>query len=473
MPERLSWRVLWIVLTPLFALPLYGQSCSPRSCPPTSHPCQRNVYSTATGECVLTDIGGATCDYQGSDGTCVDGQCVPAECAGVSAFGFCDLGGGLTGICMDFQCVELSSDDSCLQAGVGRINCCSDAGCSVASGAYCNDPVADGTSCDPTGVEPVDQAGQDGICVAGTCVATTGACADVSCPTIWEEQCSRDYCNVQTGECQEWWVDTYTECLAADTNSPGFCRNGECREIGDNGCDGETCVSGPCTVAACTYPCAFTVPGCTIDDYLTQTPSCYRWNRNNGDRCQGEPGTCIFGNCALGGCQDDSECDDGNPCTTNMCNPFGELCDTDPVLNGTPCGENDDGVVLARCTNGQCLPDLCLTRNCNNDGNSCTGVCYSPYGICDYDEPVPDGTTCENNGQCLSGFCQPIFTSECDHEPFAPDREFPECSDSNDCTYDRCDFADQCINPAKPNGTRCTTRFGETGQCLLGSCLAL
>jgi len=467
MSDNPSLRFPWVALIPVLLFPLYGQtSCDP--CPPASNPCQRAAgRSTVTNQCVyVNNIDGVACDDQGAAGSCFQGQCLPAECAGVSAFGVCDLGGGLTGICMDFQCVATAPEDPCLQVGVGRINCCSDAGCSVASGAYCNDPLDNGTSCDPTGIEPAGQTGQDGLCIAGTCVAQSGLCAGLSCPTIWEEQCSRDYCNAQTGECQEWWVDTYTECLAADTNSPGFCRNGECREQNDE-CDGETCVSGPCTVAACTYPCAFTIPGCTVDDYLTQTPSCYRWNRDNGARCQGEPGTCFNGRCALGGCLDDSECDDGNPCTDNTCNPFGQLCDTAPLQDGTACGQNEDGQVLAICENGQCLPDLCLTRDCNDDGNSCTGVCYSPYGVCDYDEPVADGTTCENNGQCFNGVCQPVLTSECDHQPFDPDREFAECDDGRECTYDRCDFLDQCVNPRKPNGTSCNN---GNGQCIFGGC---
>lgn len=461
-----SWRVLLVALVPVFVFPLYGQTSCNRACPPSPNPCERTIgRSSATGQCVYTNFNGADCDYQGAAGSCFNGECLPAECAGIPAFGICDLGDGSQGICMDFECVATSSDDACLKPGVGRINCCSDAGCSVASGAYCNDPVDNGTSCDPNGVERAG-VGQGGLCIEGTCVALSGDCNGVECPTLWESQCAAASCNPQTGECQELWVATYTECLDADSNAPGFCRNGECREVNDE-CDSETCVSGPCTVATCAFPCSFTVPGCTVDDYLNETPSCYRWNRPNGDRCVGDPGTCFNGGCALGPCENDSECDDGNLCTVNTCNPFGGLCDTDPLQDGTSCAENQDGQVLARCENGQCLPDLCLNRDCGDpDGNPCTGVCISPYGICLDDQDLPDGATCPG-GQCLFGNCEPILTSECDHQPFDPDREFAECDDGKECTYDRCDFADQCINPRKPNGTSCNN---GNGSCIFGGC---
>jgi len=471
MPSRPWLRVLWVALIPVVVFPLYGQtSCDP--CPTASNPCLRAAgRSTETNQCVyVNQLDGVACDAQGAAGSCFDGQCLPAECAGVSAFGECDLGGGATGICVDFQCIATAPDDPCLQVGVGRINCCSDPGCSIASGAYCNDPLDDGTTCDPSGVEPADQGGQDGICVAGTCVATTGACADVSCPTIWEEPCARDYCNVQTGECQEWWVDTYTECLDADTNSPGYCSLGACLPSNGDGC--QCGGAGPCTVAACTYPCAFTVPGCTIEDYLTQTPSCYRWNRPVGAPCVGAPGTCSFnGVCAFGGCQDDSQCSDGNPCTDNTCNPFGLLCDTEPLPDGTSCGESHDGQVLARCANGQCLPDLCINRDCD-DGDSCTeDVCTPPYGICS-NPAVPSGGDCiGESGQCFNGVCQPVITPECQHQPFDPDRNFPECDDGNVCTFNRCNFANQCVNPPIEYQASCGP--GGSGVCVGGNCFIL
>lgn len=462
MPASSSLRILWLALVPVLIFPLYGQTSCNRDCPPSSNPCQRSAgRSIETNQCVYTNIDGTTCDAGGATGVCSGGQCVLAGCAGISAFGECDDPeggqGGASGACIDLQCVLAAPDDPCVKPGVGRINCCSDAGCSVASGAYCNDPLDDGTSCDPTGIEPSGLGDQGGTCIDGTCIATAGNCADVACPTIWEEQCARDYCNPQTGECQEWWVDTYTECLSSDSNLPGFCQRGECRETNDE-CDGETCVSGPCVIRSCTFPCSLNGGVCTTEDYLTETPFCQVRNRPNGARCQGKPGTCFGGQCALGACQDDGECDDENPCTTNTCNPFGGLCDTDPVLDDTPCGVNDAGVVLARCESGRCLPDLCLTRDCS-DGDSCTDdICNSPYGICT-NPTKDDGEACDGEpGQCLFGNCQPVIP-RCQRDS--------DCDDFNSCTEDTCP-AGLCDFDPLPNGAPC---IGENGQCILGSCL--
>jgi hypothetical protein len=172
-------------------------------------------------------------------------------------------------------------------------------------------------------------------------------------------------------------------------------------------------------------------------------------------------------------CGNDDDCDDSNPCTQNTCglpgDPVGGICNTLVFDDDTPCLNG-----LGICRNGVCLPDLCIGRDCD-DGNSCTGdpnangedTCISPYGICSSPN-LPTGWPCENNGQCLFGNCQPLVTSECDHQLFDPDREFPECDDGKECTYNRCDFADQCINPRKPNGTSCNN---GNGSCFGGSCM--
>ena len=165
MPAWRSWRVLWVALIPVLVFPLYGQSsCDP--CPAPSNPCKRAAgRSTETNQCVYgNQVDGTACNDQGVDGICWGGQCLASECAGVPSFGICNepLGGGQVGACVEDTCVLAAPDDQCVKVGVGRINCCSQVGCSVASGAYCNDPL-DGVSCDPTGVEPPGQPGQDGI----------------------------------------------------------------------------------------------------------------------------------------------------------------------------------------------------------------------------------------------------------------------------------------------------------------------
>jgi len=474
--QRRSFRVLWLALIPVLVFPLYGQTSCNRNCPPSSDPCQRSAgRSIETGQCLYVGISGATCDYQGGAGICSEGQCVASECASAASFSICDnpLGGGLVGACMEDLCVLAAPEDQCVKVGVGRINCCSQQGCAVASGAYCNDPL-DAVSCDPTGVAPPGQPGQDGICENGTCVAQTGLCGGIACPTSVSDPCARDYCDAETGQCEEWIVQTFTPCMIG--GAEGVCQGGTCTPIGGDECGGAPCeTSNPCKVPACRLPCLSSPGGCTPEELSNPSYVCEFDTVPDGAPCVGQPGECRSGVCwpILSDCRDHvpteyspTACNDYNPCTVDECDPSLGFCDNTPEPDGTPCAENEAGVFLGECQNGVCLPDLCIGRDCS-DGDLCTDdICESPWGICS-NPTAPDGTSCENNGQCLDGVCQPTITPECDHQPFDPDREFPECSDGNECTYDRCDFADQCTNPRKPNGTSCNN---GNGQCIFGNC---
>lgn len=225
-----SLRLLWMALILVLVVPLYGQVSCDRSCPPSLNPCQVAAgRSIETGECVYSDIDGAICDAGGVNGTCSGGQCFTGECAGNESYGTCDnpLNGGDFGVCVEDLCVAAAPDDPCVQAGMGRINCCSDDGCTASNAAYCTDPLADGTSCDPTGVELAGQEGQDGICANGTCVAQTGLCAGVVCPTTSGDPCVRRYCDPDAGQCAEWPVEFFPGCVTSD-GFAGVCSEGSC-----------------------------------------------------------------------------------------------------------------------------------------------------------------------------------------------------------------------------------------------------
>jgi hypothetical protein len=478
MLERRALRLVLVALIPVLVFPLYGQSsCNP--CPTdASNPCRATAYRSS-GVCLYDSNDGVTCDDQGAAGICSDGQCVPSECGGAPAYSLCNdpVGGGPVGVCIEDQCVLSAPYDECVRGGVGRINCCSQDGCRVASGAYCNAPL-DGVSCDPTGVEPVDQPGQDGICVTGTCVASSGPCLGQVCSTSISDPCARDYCDTSTGQCAEWIVQTYVSCVVA--GAQGICQGGTCTPIGGGECQGAPCTSTACQVAACRLPCLYSPAGCSPEELSNPVYVCEHDDVPDGAPCVDQPGECQSGVCVPDlDCRDfvpteyaPTPCNDYDPCTVDACDFSDGSCVHTPLADGTSCAENEQGETLALCQNGVCLYDLCIDRDCGDpDGNSCTGVCISPYGICDDDAPLPNGTTCENNGQCLNGFCQPIIT-DC--------RDWPDpdggCDDNRDCTDDFCCRTLDCNlgfceNPPKPNGTRCTSRFGQTGQCLSGNCI--
>lgn len=451
MPQWRSFRLLWVALIPMLVFPLYGQTSCNRNCPPSSNPCQRSVgRSIETNQCVYTNLNGATCDDQGVTGICSEGQCLPSECAGVASYGICDepLNGGLVGACVEDLCVLAAPEDECVRVGVGRINCCSQQGCAVASGTYCTDPLDD-VSCDPTGVEPPGQTGQDGICDNGTCIAQTGLCADVACPTSASDPCARDFCDTEIGQCEEWVVTQLVPCVLAGAEA--VCHGSTCIPLNDPG------------------PCAVCDDGddCSIDlcDNSSGTVVCDYEYRYDGETCMtsgGFSGECRFGRCLpvfepCGG-QPPDYCTDGNPCTTDECEPTLSVCRNWTVADDTPCRYvfPNDGL----CRNGVCLPDLCIGRDCD-DGDSCTdNNCIAPFGICE--NPTKDnGEPCDGEpGECIFGNC--ALGSCASHA---------ECDNGNDCTIDTCDFGSGlCSHQGKPSGTACTTSSGSSGECRFGRC---
>ena len=390
---------------------------------------------------------GASCNVEGGPGLCSDGQCLPVECEGNERFSICDnpLGGGLVGACVEDACVLAAPEDQCVKVGVGRINCCSQDGCAAASGAYCGDPLND-VSCDPTGLEPPGQAGQDGICENGTCVAQSGLCADVACRTSALDPCARKFCDSDTGACDDWLVTSFQTCATAG-GAEGLCHWGTCRAVGNPGACGLPCDDGnSCTKDLCeeTSPDVFE---CTTDTLPDNAP------------CEGERGRCFSGRCLplIEPCDNDTDCSDGNPCTVDECEPSTRICRTSSLPDDTLCFED-----LGLCRSGVCVRNLCEGRDCS-DGDLCTqDNCIPPYGICS-NPNEPDGTSCEGGGQCLFGTCQPLLT-QCSNDG--------DCDDGNSCTADECESFGVgdgiCSYVTLPNGAPC---IGENGQCLLGGCL--
>jgi len=114
-------------------------------------------------------------------------------------------------------------------------------------------------------------------------------------------------------------------------------------------------------------------------------------------------------------CTTAAECDDGNPCTEDLCASDG-LCKhialTDTVCDdGNQCTEED------RCdASGGCAGSLAVICD---DGNSCTVDLCTPSAGCTH-TGVVDGTACEDgdycsvNDVCLNSECQAGTAVDCD-----------------------------------------------------------
>jgi len=193
------------------------------------------------------------------------------------------------------------------------------------------------------------------------------------------------------------------------------------------------------------------------------------------------------------GCAGDDDCDDGNACTTDVCNADGTCTNTAINCNdgnacngvetcnpatgcvpGAPLNCNDgnacNGVETCNPATG-CLPGTPL--NCN-DGNACNGVeTCNPATGCVAGTPLNcnDGNacngveTCNPATGCVAGTplncndgnaCNGVET--CNPATGCVAGTPPNCNDGNACTNDGCDPGSGCVytNVMCDDGDPCT-----------------
>jgi hypothetical protein len=170
-------------------------------------------------------------------------------------------------------------------------------------------------------------------------------------------------------------------------------------------------------------------------------------------------------------CSTDTECDDGEPCTTDRCDTTDGRCSNTALGDGASC---EDGVRCngaescrdGRCGSGvpACPPEV--VHGCTRDGCDEATVTCGTW-------PLPDGTLCAvtsdvcgaRTGTCLEGTCQIGLATTCD--------------DANICTEDLCtpDAAGTgtvCTHRPVAIGTTCTDGIpchGSSGRsCVGGDC---
>lgn len=182
---------------------------------------------------------------------------------------------------------------------------------------------------------------------------------------------------------------------------------------------------------------------------------------NNTDPCNVDNDVCTAGVCdGAGACDETSPlvCDDGNPCTDDAC--------TDPVTGCEYTNDNnnvctDDGDVCTQAHN--CIAGVCVGSNAKvcDDGNDCTDDSCDPVLDCvfvaDDSNSCDDGAGCTDNA-CSGGTC--VATDTCDTDP-------------DDCQVETCDVAgDTCVSSDAANNSPCDDDdLCTTGdRCLNGSC---
>lgn len=347
--------------------------------------------------------GGGACALYGSGVVCEAATCEEGNAQGA---GLCD-GAGTCAPGQEMSCgVYACGEDTC------RVDCSQDAHCIA------------GYRCD-----------------AGACVAVSGlgdACADNS-------QCATGYCD--NGTCCAGGTCCTEDAQCASLNEAPTCTDaatcsGQQRVF--------TCGLGfMCEGSMVAAPAACAGEACADGDACTQTDTCSEQGVCEGsdpvqceapDSCNGA-GVCDpeTGECSNPGPGDDAACDDGNPCTVDSCDP--ELgCTHEAMEDGTPCGDGDACNGEELCQAGACA--VGTAPDCD-DGNPCTDDACQPDAGCvatpnDYTESCysgPEGT--EGVGACQAGVrvCQDgALSQECSGE-IVPEEE--SCNEiDDDCDGD-------------------------------------
>ncbi len=148
-------------------------------------------------------------------------------------------------------------------------------------------------------------------------------------------------------------------------------------------------------------------------------------------------------------CVSDDDCDDGDACTADTCDLFGdEVC----VFTAIDC---DDG--------NACTADSCVDGVCENDaiscddGNDCTidscdsgsGCSSTPVNCDDGDACTADsclGGVCSNDPICgaADGCCDPSCDPGSDPDCFVCAERGESCSSNSDCCSGRCKRNGRC-----------------------------
>lgn len=190
----------------------------------------------------------------------------------------------------------------------------------------------------------------------------------------------------------------------------------------DNDCDGQMNEDTCDDGNPCTSDVCIPWKGCV---FTPVAAVCH-----DGNVCT-ESDKCMNGKCS----GTPKKCNDGDPCTTDACDPV-KGCTTAPA-EGAPCDDGDLCTHGDACKEGKCakgLPKVC------DDGNACTeDLCHQKSGECIFsEEPLAceDGDLCTESDKCLNGKCQAGTNKVCD--------------DSSKCTDDSCKSDTGCV--FLPNG---------------------
>ncbi len=305
-------------------------------------------------------------------------------------------------------------------------------------------PRPDGTSCQ------ISLCSTTGVCKLGRCVATALG-QGISCD-------DGNPCN-GVNTCDKYWTCQQGTVINPSDGNP--CTDDACSEgvvkhtpvtAGSSCSDGNACNGAEqCDAAATCHP-GTTLPlddgnPCTSDSCdpaggARHTPVAAGTACDNTTLCDGRETCDAGGVCRAGNAVNT---DDGNPCTIDSCDPIlGVLhavvaaltaCDDATVCNGREV-----------CSaSGQCQAGTPLALD---DGNPCTAdTCDAALGV--GHAQLAAGTACSDGNEC-NGLEQCAANGACQAG------SSPNLDDGNPCTIDSCSAASGIKHAASPTGTSCS-----------------
>ncbi|RME27432.1 MAG: hypothetical protein D6806_04635 [Deltaproteobacteria bacterium] len=226
---------------------------------------------------------------------------------------------------------------------------------------------------------------------------------------VSDAQCRSGFC--RDGYCCE--SECAEPCMACDIPK----QEGKCLPAPDghpctdgDPCNGtEICLSQVCTNQNDPPDCSTADPcvqgSCEQGTGCVYVPVQDGTACDNNDACDG-PDTCQGGICTSSG--EPLNCDDGNPCTSDECNPA-TGCFHRSVEDGTSCSDGDACNGQEVCQAGQCVSSEPL--DCD-DANACTEDTCDPAVGCSHTE-LPEGSNCGEGRTCQQGLCLPAPSGGC------------------------------------------------------------
>lgn len=410
-----------------------------------------------------------------ASGSCSSGPQISCQDGNVCTLDSCDPGSGqCLHLQIDWPCDDgnaCSKDDRCLEGLCqgAAVSCddgnpCTADSCSPATGCVHLQlalPCNDGNACT-----------SGDVCGAGSCIPGTvfKSCDDGN-------PCTTDVCVPSTGACLHepgsGPCDDGDPCTVGDTCDGGACRAGslewcDCLDdsdclpfVGDDLCKGFMLCDRSLAPFRCRLAlnsvvhCEQPLNPCMMSQCNPETGMCESLSLADDTPCDsGSP--CLFAtHCQNGTCTggEDVDCNDGNPCTEDWCDPFSGCSYVN--LWATTCDDGNACTSGDRCIEGECRG----TSKICEDGNPCTmGVCDPATGGCstlNLPSSCNDGNPCTEMDSCADGVCQgtPV-----------------DCFDGNPCTQDGCELETGCRNvPVEgecDDGNLCT----ESDECANGHC---